>query len=61
MQRSQTEDRLKHLLSDREQMTIKAPIDGIVYYGKITRGRTSDATRWPNRCGLAAGLRRTRW
>ncbi len=44
MQRSQTEDRLKHLLSDREQMTIKAPIDGIVYYGKINRGKTSDAS-----------------
>jgi HlyD family secretion protein len=43
LQRSQTEERLKHLLADRQQMTIKAPIDGIVYYGKITRGRTSDA------------------
>jgi HlyD family secretion protein len=42
-QRSQTEDRLKHLLADREQMTVKSPIDGIVYYGKITRGRTSDS------------------
>jgi multidrug efflux pump subunit AcrA (membrane-fusion protein) len=44
LQRSLTEDRLKHLLSDREQMTIKAPIDGIVYYGKINRGHTSDAS-----------------
>ena len=51
LQRSQVEDRLKHLLTDREQMTIKSPIDGIVYYGKITRGRTSDAA------GLAESLR----
>ena len=51
LQRSQTEERLKHLLADREQMTIKSPIDGIVYYGKITRGRTSDAA------GLAESLR----
>ena len=42
-QRSQAEERLKHLLGDRELMTVRAPIDGIVYYGKITRGRTSDA------------------
>jgi HlyD family secretion protein len=43
LQRSQVEERLKHLVADRELLTVKAPIDGIVYYGKITRGRTSDA------------------
>ena len=25
-------------------MTVKSPIDGIVYYGKSTRGRFSDST-----------------
>ena len=44
LQRSQVEERMKHLLADREQMTIKAPIEGIVYYGKITRGKTTDAS-----------------
>lgn len=43
MQRTQVEERMKRLLADRELLTVKAPIDGIVYYGKITRGRTSDA------------------
>ncbi len=37
--RSQAEDKLKKLLSDREAMIVKAPIDGIVYYGRCVRGK----------------------
>jgi HlyD family secretion protein len=43
-QRGQMEEKLKRLLADRELMTVKATADGIVYYGKLTRGRPSDAT-----------------
>jgi multidrug efflux pump subunit AcrA (membrane-fusion protein) len=43
VQRSQAEERMKHLLADREMLTVKAPIDGIVYYGKIVRGRPGDS------------------
>lgn len=39
--RSQGEDRLNKLISDREAMTVKAPIDGIVYYGRPVRGKWS--------------------
>jgi HlyD family secretion protein len=44
-QRSQAEERLNRLVSDRKkQMTAVAPIDGVVYYGKILRGRPGDST-----------------
>lgn len=37
-------DRLKKLESDRNAMVVKSPIDGVVYYGKATRGRFGDST-----------------
>jgi multidrug efflux pump subunit AcrA (membrane-fusion protein) len=52
LQRVRTEDRLKKLLADRGMMTVKSPIDGIVYYGKCTRGRFGDSN------GMAESLRR---
>ena len=39
--RNQGEDRLKKLIADREAMIVKAPIDGIVYYGRPVRGKWS--------------------
>jgi multidrug efflux pump subunit AcrA (membrane-fusion protein) len=42
-QRLQAEERLNRLLADRKQMTAIAPIDGVVYYGRIMRGRTTDS------------------
>ena len=39
--RAQGEDRLKKLIADRGQMTVKSPIDGIVYYGRASRGKWS--------------------
>jgi multidrug resistance efflux pump len=41
--RGREERRLKKLLADRELMTLKAPIDGVVYYGRFVRGRWSGA------------------
>ncbi|MEI8372777.1 MAG: hypothetical protein WCJ35_08085 [Planctomycetota bacterium] len=35
------EEKLKKLISDREAMMVKAPIDGIVYYGRSVRGKWS--------------------
>jgi multidrug efflux pump subunit AcrA (membrane-fusion protein) len=35
------DDRLAKLKRDRETMTVKAPIDGILYYGKSDRGKWS--------------------
>ena len=52
MQRERTDERLKKLLADRELMTVKSPLDGIVYYGKCVRGKFSDSTT------LAENLRR---
>src|SRR5262249_33631088 len=37
-------DRFKKLKKDREMMTVKAPTDGIVYYGKCVRGQWSSAS-----------------
>jgi HlyD family secretion protein len=50
-QRERTNDRLKKLVADRGLMTVRSPADGIVYYGKCTRGRFGDAT------GMAESLR----
>ena len=44
MQRSQAEERLKRLVADRKLMTVRSPVDGIVYYGKIMRGRPGDSS-----------------
>ncbi|MBC8352276.1 MAG: HlyD family efflux transporter periplasmic adaptor subunit [Planctomycetes bacterium] len=35
---------LKELREDRKHLVIQSPEDGIVYHGKITRGRVSDKT-----------------
>ena len=34
-------EKLKKLMADREAMIVKAPIDGIVYYGRSVRGKWS--------------------
>jgi multidrug resistance efflux pump len=39
LQRSRGEDRLSKLLADRAMMTVKAPADGVLYYGKCLRGK----------------------
>jgi HlyD family secretion protein len=41
IQRTLSEEKLKKLMADREMMTVKAPIDGILYYGKFVRGKWS--------------------
>jgi multidrug efflux pump subunit AcrA (membrane-fusion protein) len=38
---ARSEEKLKHMLADRAAMTIKAPADGVVYYGKFGRGQWS--------------------
>ena len=42
--RARSEDRLTKLQADRESMTVKAPIDGVVYYGSCDRGKWSAST-----------------
>ncbi|MCE5266637.1 MAG: HlyD family efflux transporter periplasmic adaptor subunit [Planctomycetaceae bacterium] len=44
MQRAEAEKRLHRLLADRAEMTVTAPADGIVYYGKLSRGKPADAS-----------------
>ncbi|MGO9114798.1 MAG: efflux RND transporter periplasmic adaptor subunit [Thermoguttaceae bacterium] len=39
--RNLAEERLKKLISDRDAMIVKAPIDGVVYYGRAVRGKWS--------------------
>jgi len=43
IQRVRNDEKLKKLLADRELMTVKSPIDGMVYYGKATRGKFGDS------------------
>lgn len=52
VQRERSDKRLKKLLADREAMTVKSPIDGIVYYGKCVRGKFGDSN------SMAENLRR---
>ena len=44
VQRTRSQDRLTKLLADRELFVVKSPADGIVYYGKCSRGKFSDST-----------------
>ena len=43
VQNRRNAERLKKLQDDREQLVVRAPLDGIVYFGKSTRGRFGDA------------------
>ena len=42
IERGRSEERLQKLLADREQMTVKSPIEGVVYYGRCNRGKWSN-------------------
>jgi HlyD family secretion protein len=42
-ERKKGEERLAKLQKDREAMTVKSPADGIVYYGKCSRGQWTTA------------------
>ena len=52
LDRTREEKKLKGFLADRELMTVKAPIDGVVYYGRFMRGK------WSGMETLADSLRR---
>jgi len=52
LDRARDQKKLKDLLADRELMTIKAPTDGVVYYGRFVRGK------WSGMEPLADSLRR---
>jgi multidrug resistance efflux pump len=43
LERARDEEKLKKLLADRETLTIRAAADGVVYYGRFTRGKWSGA------------------
>ena len=43
--RERSEEKLQKLLADRATMTVKAPIAGIVYHGKATRGKFSAGSK----------------
>jgi len=59
LQYAQTEERLKKLLADRKLMTVQSPAEGIVYYGKFTRGTPGDSSSLTeaalNRGGIQPG------
>jgi HlyD family secretion protein len=50
--RSRSEEKLKELLADRAAMSVKAPMAGVVYYGKCVRGKFSGSSESP---GLRPG------
>ncbi len=51
--RERSEEKLNDLLADRAAMIVKAPCDGIVYYGKAVRGKFSSTTSTEIRAGGA--------
>lgn len=51
VQHARSAKRLKGLIADRERLTVRSPIEGLVYYGKCTRGKFGDSQ------GLAESLR----
>ncbi len=42
IRRARSEEKLQQLQADRKMMQAKAPVDGIVYYGKCEQGRFGD-------------------
>jgi RND family efflux transporter MFP subunit len=44
LNRQRAEERLNKLLADRQLMNVRAPVDGIVYYGSCERGRWTGGT-----------------
>jgi HlyD family secretion protein len=56
LQRAQSEERLKKLLADRELLTVESPIDGIVYYGKFTRGKPADSASLADAVSSRGGI-----
>src|SRR5262249_16575295 len=51
-ERDKTAEKVFKLQKDRESLTVKAPIDGMVYYGKCVKGQFSGAS------GLASRLQK---
>ena len=49
---SRASEKLADLRHDREEMTIHAPADGLVYYGRNERGN------WPGAAGMSSKLRK---
>jgi len=43
VQHARSAERLKMLAADRELLTVRSPIEGVVYYGKCTRGKFGDS------------------
>lgn len=41
--RARAQERLKKLQADRERLTVRSLLEGLVYYGKCTRGKVADA------------------
>jgi multidrug resistance efflux pump len=52
LDRAKDDDKLKKLLADREMLTVRAPADGVVYYGQFARGK------WSGSEMMAGSLRR---
>ncbi|NLX95862.1 MAG: HlyD family efflux transporter periplasmic adaptor subunit [Rhodopirellula sp.] len=44
IEKERSQQRLKELEADRDRMTVKAPMEGIVYYGQYVRGQWAGAT-----------------
>jgi len=42
IQHKRAVERLKRLVDDRERLTVRSPTEGVVYYGKSTRGKFSE-------------------
>lgn len=51
VERQRAQKRFNELVADREAMTVKAPVDGIVYYGQYVRGQ------WMGASSMAEDLR----
>jgi len=51
--RARSEEKLEHLLADRAAMTARAPVAGVVYHGKLSRGKPSSSSS--SSSGVRAG------
>jgi len=54
--RQRSDEKLEKLLADRAAMIVKAPVDGVLYYGQFDRGRWSGASTLAKKLRLGGSV-----
>jgi multidrug resistance efflux pump len=56
IERERSEEKLRKLLADRAAMVVKAPVDGVVYYGACEGGKVTSAAAMEKKLRLGGAI-----